>query len=382
MVVGEASGDLLGAKLMQALQARCPGLQFEGMGGPAMQALGFKSHFDAERLAVMGLIEPLLHLPDLIRLRRDLYHFFIEHRPDVFIGIDSPDFNLGLEVKLKQAGLPVVHVVSPSVWAWRQGRVKTIKKAVNLMLTLLPFEAAFYEAHEVPVRYVGHPLAETIPMVVDTAAAKLALGLASTDTVIALLPGSRQQEIKYLAEPYLLAAKQCFEANPQLKFITAQVNEKRAEAFLKVKARVAPELPLQCFIARSHEVMAAADAVVVTSGTATLEVMLHKKPMVIAYRMSPITHWLAKKLVKLKHMGLPNLLADERLVPELLQDEVTPEAIAKQVLHFLDDQAASDVLRKKFTDLHQQLKMPTADAMADAVMVFLKRAPLPNPPQA
>jgi lipid-A-disaccharide synthase len=373
MVVGEASGDLLGAKLMQALLARCPGLQFEGMGGPAMQALGFKSHFDAERLAVMGLIEPLLHLPDLIRLRRDLYHFFIEHRPDVFIGIDSPDFNLGLEVKLKQAGLPVVHVVSPSVWAWRQGRVKTIKKAVNLMLTLLPFEAAFYEKHEVPVRYVGHPLAENIPMMTDTAAAKLALGLASTDTVVALLPGSRQQEIKYLAEPYLLAAKQCFEANPQLKFITAQVNEKRAEAFLKVKARVAPELPLQCFIARSHEVMAAADTVVVTSGTATLEVMLHKKPMVIAYRMSPITHWLAKKLVKLKHMGLPNLLADERLVPELLQDEVTPEAIAKQVLHFLEDQAAADVLRKKFTDLHQQLKMPTADAMADAILMTISQ---------
>lgn len=371
MVVGEASGDLLGAKLMQALQARRPDLQFEGMGGPAMQALGFKSHFDAERLAVMGLIEPLLHLPDLIRLRRDLYHFFINHPPAVFIGIDSPDFNLGLEVKLKQAGITVVHVVSPSVWAWRQGRVKTIKKAVNLMLTLLPFEAAFYEAHQVPVRYVGHPFAESIPMQQDVAAAKQTLGLFPTDTVVALLPGSRQQEIKYLAEPYLLAAKQLWKARPHLKFITAQVNEKRAEAFLKIKERIAPELPLQCFIGRSHEVMAAADAVVVTSGTATLEVMLHKKPMVIAYRMSPITHWLAKKLVKLKHMGLPNLLADERVVPELLQDEVTPEAIATHVLNFLDNKMLSESIQKRFLALHEQLKMPTADAMAEAVLAIV-----------
>lgn len=371
MVVGEASGDLLGAKLMQALLARRPDLQFEGMGGPAMQALGFVSHFDAERLAVMGLIEPLLHLPDLFFLRRDLYYYFTSHRPAVFIGIDSPDFNLGLEVKLKKAGIPVVHMVSPSVWAWRQGRVKTIKKAVDLMVTLLPFEAPFYEKHGVPVRYVGHPLAESIPMQLDVEAAKVALGYAATDTVIALLPGSRRQEINYLAEAYLLAAKQLWEARPHLKFITAQVNEKRAQAFLDVKARVAPDLPLQCVIARAHAVMAAADVVVVTSGTATLEVMLHKKPMVIAYRMSPITHWLAKKLVKLPHMGLPNLLAGERVVPELLQDEVTPSAIASLVFHFLDNPSATEAIQKRFSDLHAELNMPTADAMADAVLGVL-----------
>jgi lipid-A-disaccharide synthase len=325
-------------------------------------------------LAVMGLIEPLLHLPDLIFLRRDLYYYFTSHRPAVFIGIDSPDFNLGLEVKLKKAGIPTVHVVSPSVWAWRQGRVKTIKKAVDLMVALLPFEAPFYEKHGVPVRYVGHPLAESIPRVPDVAAAKLALGFEPADTVIALLPGSRQQEIKYLAEPYLLAAKQLWQARPHLKFITAQVNEKRAEAFLAVKARVAPDLPLQCFIARSHEVMAAADVVVVTSGTATLEVMLHKKPMIIAYRMSPITHWLAKRLVKLAHMGLPNLLAGERVVPELLQDEVTPSAIASLVLNFLDNPRATEAIQKRFAALHEQLNMATAEAMAEAVLPLLQKA--------
>lgn len=371
MVVGEASGDLLGAKLIQALKARYPDIQCEGMGGPLMQAQGFQSYFDSERLAVMGLIEPLFHLVDLIRLRRDLIKHFLANPPDVFIGIDSPDFNLGLELQLKKAGIPTVHVVSPSVWAWRQGRIKKIKKAVNMMLTLFPFEAAFYQAHQVPVCYVGHPLAENFPLVNDTNAAKLALGYAETETLVALLPGSRAQEIKHMAEPYLLAAKAAWLVKPQLKFVTACVNEARMKAFHEIYQRVCPELPLQFFIQRSHEVMAAADVVVVTSGTATLEVMLHKKPMIIAYRMSRMTHWLAKRLVKIKHMGLPNLLADERLVPELLQEQVTPEAISRHLIAFLDHPEKGIAMQNRFTDLHQRLRMHSSEAMTEAILSIL-----------
>lgn len=368
IVVGEASGDLLGAKLIQALKTRFPDLHCEGMGGAAMQAQGFHSYFDSERLAVMGLIEPLLHLPDLIRLRRDLYHHFIANPPDVFIGIDSPDFNLGLELKLRKAGIPVVHVVSPSVWAWRQGRVKKIKKAVDMMLTLFPFEASFYQAHQVPVRYVGHPLAESYPLQNDTVSAKRSLGYQESDTLIALLPGSRTQEIKHLAEPYLLAAKAAWQQRPHLQFVTSCVSEARFKMFYDIYQRVCPELPLQFFVQRSHEVMAAADVVIVTSGTATLEVMLHKKPMIIAYRMSRITHWLAKYLVTIKHMGLPNLLADERVVPELLQDQVTPEAIVHHLFYFLDHPDVVSQIQARFTALHQQLRMHSAEAMAEAVL--------------
>lgn len=368
IVAGEASGDLLGAKLIHALRERCPHLQIEGVGGPAMAAAGCHSLYDIERLAVMGFVEPIFRLPDLIKLRHDLYRHFTTQCPDVFIGIDAPDFNLGLELKLRRAGIPVVHYVSPSVWAWRQKRIFKIKKAVDLMLTLLPFETQFYQQHHVPVRYVGHPLAEQIPLQPDKIAARRALCIDQEATYVALLPGSRRQEVKYMAEAFLLAAKQALQKKPNLRFLTSHINEQRYQEFYAYFKQHAPELPLQFFTRRSQDVMAAADVVVVTSGTATLETMLYKKPMIIAYRMSRLTHWLAKILVKVPHVGLPNLLAGERLVPELIQDEATPEAICQHIIDYLDHPEKVCVLQDKFTSMHQSLRADSAKEIADAVL--------------
>lgn len=373
MVAGEASGDLLGAKLIQALRERYPDLQVEGLGGPAMIAAGCRSLFDIERLAVMGLIEPLLRLPDLIKLRRGLYRHFTAHRPDIFIGIDAPDFNLGLEIQLRRTGIPVVHYVSPSVWAWRQGRIHKIAKAVDLMLTLLPFEAAFYEKNHVPVRYVGHPLADQIPLEPDLIAARRALCIEEKATYVAILPGSRRQEIRHMAEPFLHAAKQAWEQRPHLKFLTSHINEQRYQEFYEYYKKLAPDLPLQFFTCRSQDVVAAADAVLVTSGTATLETMLFKKPMVIAYRMSRLTHQIAKRIVKTRFIGLPNLLADEYLVPELIQGQARPEQICHHLLDYLDHPEKVRTLAGRFTQLHQGLRADSANSIADAVLSVIKK---------
>jgi lipid-A-disaccharide synthase len=368
IVAGEASGDLLGAKLIQALQHRHPDLQVEGVGGPAMMAAGCDSLFDIERLAVMGFIEPLCRLPELIKLRYDLFQHFNKHRPDFFIGIDAPDFNLGLERKLRRIGIPVVHYVSPSVWAWRQYRIHKIAKSVDLMLTLLPFEAKFYEQHQVPVRYVGHPLAEQIPLKTDPLAARRSLCIEEQAVYVALLPGSRRQEIRYMAEPLLLAAKLILQKNPNVRFLTSHVNEQRYQEFYDYYQKFAPDLPLHFFTRRSQDVMAAADVVVVTSGTATLETMLFKKPMIIAYRMSRFTYQLAKLLVKTPYAGLPNLLANTLLVPELIQDAAKPETIASLVLDYLAHPEKVALLQSKFTDLHQNLRASSACNLADAVL--------------
>lgn len=368
ILAGEASGDLLGAKLIQALRKAHPDLEVEGMGGPAMQAEGFKSLFDIERLNVMGFIEPLKRLPDLLKLRRDLYQHFIENKPDVFIGIDAPDFNIGLELKLREAGIKVVHYVSPSVWAWRQNRIHKIKKAVDLMLTLLPFEAAFYEKHAVPVKYVGHPLAEKIPLEPDKLVARKSLALEADVTYIALMPGSRKQEIRHMAEPFLLAAQKLWMQKPNLRFITSQINEPRYQEFYAAFQQYVPELPLQFFKRRSQEVLTAADAVVVTSGTATLETMLYKQPMVIAYKMSRFTYQLAKYLVKTPYAGLPNLLANELLVPELIQDAATPDAIAAHLKDYIDYPEKVRALKQRYLELHKMLKMPSGQLAAEAIL--------------
>jgi lipid-A-disaccharide synthase len=368
ILAGEASGDLLGAKLIQALLDRCPNLQIEGIGGPAMIAAGCNSLFNIERLSMMGFIEPLLHLPDLIKLRHDLYHHFSREKPDVFIGIDAPEFNIGLELKLRRLGIPVVHYVSPSVWAWRRNRVKKIAKAVDLMLTLLPFEAKFYEQNNVPVKYVGHPLAEQVQLVPDTFAARRALCIDEHATYIALLPGSRRQEIRYMAAPLLLAAKEAWRSRPHLRFLTSHVNEDRYQEFYDCYKRYAPDLPLSFFTRRSQDVMLAADVVVVTSGTATLETMLYKKPMIINYRMSGLAFQLAKRLVKVPYIGLPNLLANQSLVPELIQDKVKPETIAQYINYYLDQPGHVKDLQDKFTEIHQSLRMHSSQEVADAIL--------------
>lgn len=373
ILAGEASGDLLGAKLIYALRERYPQLQVAGVGGPAMIAAGCESLFDIENLNVMGFIEPLFRLPNLIKLRKKMYHYFVQHRPDVFIGIDAPDFNIGLEYKLRLAGIPVIHYVSPSVWAWRQYRIRKIAKAVDLMLTLLPFEATFYQQHHVPVRYIGHPLAEHIPMHPDKLAARRALCIDEQATYVALLPGSRRQEIRYLSEPYLLAAKQIIKQYPSIRFITSHVNEQRYQEFYDDYQRYAPRLPLEFFTRRSHDVMAAADIVIVTSGTATLETMLYKKPMVIAYRMSRFTHLLAKLLVKTRFVGLPNLLAGEEIVPELIQNEAHPDKIASHVLKFLNHPEEVSQLENKFIQLHQELTKDSMYSISQAVIDIIRK---------
>lgn len=373
ILAGEASGDLLGAKVISALRERCPELDVEGIGGQAMTAAGCKSLFDIERLSVMGLIEPLKRFPDLLRLRRDLYQHFTKHRPDIFIGIDAPDFNLGLEKKLRESGIPVVHYVSPSVWAWRQGRIHTIAKAVDKMLTLLPFEARFYEQHQVPVSYVGHPLADQIPLAIDTRASRRALQIEEDAQYVAILPGSRKQEIRYMAEPFLLAAYKLWKQNPSLRFITSHINEQRYHEFVACHHRLTPDLPMQVFTRRTSDVLAAADVVIVTSGTATLETMLYKKPMVIAYRMSWLTHQLAKRLVKTPYVGLPNLLANELLVPELIQDEANPDKIAACVMEYLESPEKVAHLKQKFAAIHQSLRQDAAVPLADAVLSVLRQ---------
>lgn len=373
IVAGEASGDALGAKVLAALKERCPEIEVEGVGGPQMSAAGCNNLFDIERLSVMGLVEPLKRLPDLIRLRRDLYSHFTKNRPDIFIGIDAPEFNLGLEHKLRDQGIKVVHYVSPSVWAWRRGRIHKIAKAVDAMLTLLPFEADFYREHHVPVEYVGHPLADLVPLEIDVPAAKRALCLEQDATYIALLPGSRKQELQQMAEPYLLAAYKLWQQRPALKFLASHINEQRYQEFVEVQQRVAPDLPIQIFTRRTQDVMAAADAVVVTSGTATMETMLYKKPMVIAYRMHWLTHKLAKLLVKTPFIGLPNLLANAMIVPELIQEAATPDAIAAGVADYLDHPDKVSALKQRFTELHQQLRKDSAASSAEAILRVVGR---------
>ena len=372
ILAGEASGDLLGAALICALRKRYPDLEVSGIGGPAMIEAGCNSFFDIEQLSVMGFFEPLIHLPRLIQSRLALYRYFAEHRPHVFIGIDAPDFNLGLEHKLRRIGIPTIHYVSPSVWAWRQYRIHKIKKAVDLMLTLFPFEKQFYEAHQMPVRYVGHPLANRIPLEIDKMAARRALCLDEEATYIALLPGSRRQEIARMAEPFLLAAKYISQKKPEVRFLTSHVNEARYQEFYASYQDDAKELPLTFFTDRSHDVMAASDVVVVTSGTATLEAMLYKKPMVITYRMSPVAYLLAKMLVKTKQVGLPNLLANERLVPELIQQAATPQNIADQVLYYLDHPEEMQRLEKRFAELHQGLRVDSENFLVDSVAECIK----------
>jgi len=368
IIAGEASGDLLGASLISALKEQYPGVEVEGIGGKAMQAVGCHSLFDMERLSVMGFIEPLKRLPDLLRLRRGVIAHFQKNRPDIFIGIDAPDFNLGIERKLHDAGIKTVHYVSPSVWAWRQYRIHKIAKAIDLMLTLLPFEATFYEKHQVPVNYVGHPLADSIPLNPDKNQARSALGLSESDTYVALLPGSRKQELAHLLETYLRAAKLIQQQKPEVKFISAQANHKRYQEFIATWKEIAPELPLTVFEGKSHQVLAAADTVIVTSGTATLEAMLYKKPMVIAYRTSPLVYYIARWLVKTPYIGLPNILANELLVPELIQDAATPETIASITLNYLNNPEKVRQLEMRYTELHQALRLDSSRQAAMAIL--------------
>ena len=364
LVAGESSGDILGAGLMQALKAQHPDVRFIGVGGPRMEAEGLVSYFPQERLAVMGLVEVLGRLPELLKRRRRLVETLLVERPDVFIGIDAPDFNLDLELKLRRAGIRTVHYVSPSVWAWRQKRVLKIREACDLMLTLFPFEAQFYEEHQVPVRFVGHPLADAIPLQADRRAARAALKLPDDGFVVALMPGSRGGEVARLGELFLQAAERLRALRPGVRFVMPCASpERRAQLEQMLVNR---DLPLSLLDGRSHEALAACDAVLIASGTATLEALLFKRPMVVAYSVAPLTFAILKQLVRSPYVALPNLLAQRRLVPELLQDAATPEAMAQLLSPLLDDGA---VQTERFDEIHRALR---CDASAQAAVAVLQ----------
>ncbi|MNQ39168.1 Lipid-A-disaccharide synthase [compost metagenome] len=369
LVAGEASGDILGAGLMQALKARHPQIEFIGVGGPLMQAEGLSSYFPMERLAVMGLVEVLGRLPELLARRRHLVKTLIDAKPDLFIGIDAPDFNLGLELKLRRAGIKTVHYVSPSVWAWRQKRVLKIRDACDLMLTLFPFEAQFYDAHQVPVRFVGHPLADAIPLQADRAAARAALDLPQDSTVVALLPGSRGGEVARLGALFLDAAVRLRTLRPGIRFVLPCASPERRVQLEQML--VGRDLPLSLLDGRSHDALAACDAVLIASGTATLEALLYKRPMVVAYKVAPLTYRILKRLVSSAYISLPNLLAERLLVPELIQDAATPEALAQALAPLLDD---GEVQTEGFDVIHRALRRDASAQAAEAVLALVGRA--------
>ncbi|QRY82023.1 lipid-A-disaccharide synthase [Pseudomonas sp. PDNC002] len=368
LVAGEASGDILGSGLMQALKQRHPDIEFIGVGGPRMQAEGLQSHFPMERLAVMGLVEVLGRLRELLRRRKDLVRMLIAAKPDVFIGIDAPDFNLNIELKLRRAGIRTVHYVSPSVWAWRQKRVLKIKEACDLMLALFPFEARFYEEHAVPVRFVGHPLANTIPLEADRTGARDRFGLPQDACVVALLPGSRGGEVGKLGALFLDTAERLLAARPQLRFVLPCASpERRAQIEEMLVGR---DLPVQLLDGASHDALAACDAVLIASGTATLEALLYKRPMVVAYKVAPMTYRILKRLVKSPYISLPNLLAGRLLVPELIQDAATPDALAATLLPLLDD---GSVQTESFDAIHRALRQDASAQAAEAVLALVEK---------
>lgn len=363
LVAGESSGDILGAGLMQALKAQHANVEFIGVGGSRMQVEGLQSYFPLERLAVMGLVEVLGRLPELLARRKRLVDTLIQQRPDVFIGIDAPDFNLGLELKLRRAGIKTVHYVSPSVWAWRQKRVLKIRDACDLMLTLFPFEARFYDEHQVPVRFVGHPLADAIPLCADRAAARQALGLPADGLAVALMPGSRGGEVARLGDLFLSAAERLRAMRPGIRFVMPCASPERRLQLEQML--VTRDLPLTLLDGRSHEALAACNAVLIASGTATLEALLFKRPMVVAYSVAPMTYRILRRLVKSPYVALPNLLAQRLLVPELLQDAATPEALAQSLSPLLDD---GDVQTEGFDSIHRTLRCDASSQAADAVL--------------
>ncbi|VVQ06159.1 Lipid-A-disaccharide synthase [Pseudomonas fluorescens] len=362
LVAGEASGDILGAGLMRALKARHPAVEFIGVGGPLMQSEGLTSYFPMERLSVMGLVEVLGRLRELLARRKKLVADLIDAKPDVFIGIDAPDFNLNIELKLRQAGIKTVHYVSPSVWAWRQKRVLKIREGCDLMLTLFPFEARFYEEKGVPVRFVGHTLADAIPLQADRAAARAELGLPD-GPLVALMPGSRGGEVGRLGALFLDTAQRLRALRPGVRFVMPCASAQRRAQLEELLA--GRDLPLTLLDGQSHLALAACDAVLIASGTATLEALLYKRPMVVVYRLAPLTFWILKRMVKSPYISLPNLLAQRLLVPELLQDDATVEALAQTLSPLIE---GGEEQTRGFDEIHRTLRLDASNQAADAVL--------------
>lgn len=372
IVAGEASGDLLGSHLIRALKKRRPDLEFVGIAGPKMMAEGAKTLFPMEQLSVRGYIEVLRHLPGLLNLRKQLTQYFLKNPPDLFIGIDAPDFNFTLERNLKNKGIRTIHYVSPSIWAWRKGRINKIKSAVSHMLALFPFESAIYQAADIPVTYVGHPLADILPVETDMKEARVNLRLTNATQVIAMLPGSRQSEVRQLARLYIRTARLILNQQPTIKFLVPLVTKETRAIFQQaIYDDNAQDLPLQILFGHAHLAMEAADAVIVASGTATLEAALIKRPMIITYRMPTLSWQLLKRMNYLPYVGLPNILAERFVVPELLQHDATPEKLAEATLRLIGDKELMADIREEFTRMHQILRQNTEEKAADAILAYL-----------
>jgi len=371
IVAGEASGDILGAGLIRSLRKRYPNARFAGIGGEEMMAEGLQSLVPMERLSVMGLVEVLGRIGELVRIRRRLLDFFLTTPPAVVIGIDSPDFTLAVERRCRKAGIPTVHYVSPSVWAWRKKRIFKIAKSVDLMLTLFPFETDIYHQHNIPVVFVGHPLADRIPMRPDTTQARADLGLELDKPVLAILPGSRGGEVERLGTLFLEAARWLQQRIPDLQLIIPCANREREKQIRGITEALELSLPVTIVQGRSREVMAASDVVLLASGTATLEAMLLKKPMVVGYRLSDFSYKILSRMVQAPHVALPNLLARRELVPELLQDAATPEALGAAALSQLEDTSKREQLIDAFTELHLTLRQNADEQAAKAVAALL-----------
>ena len=375
IVAGEVSGDILGSRLITSLKKHYPNATFEGIAGDEMQQAGCESLYAMDRLSIMGYVEVLPRLFELLKMRKSLIQRWVKNPPDIMIGIDAPDFNLKLEQKLYQAGITTVHYVSPSVWAWKEGRVKKMKGAMDLMLTLFPFEVDFYKKHNIPAEFVGHPLADEIPLDVDKIEARKALSLPIESTILAVLPGSRMGEINRIAPDFLRALKSLHQNNPDWLFITPMVNRKVEERFSELQQALAPEVPITIIDGQSRTVMSASDQILMASGTAVLEGMLVGRPMVAAYRVAPVTARIIRffKLIKSKYFTLPNNLADEYLVPELIQEDITKENIVKEVEgQFNQSEEQRNHMLNRFNEIHIQLKQNASERAAKAIVDLIE----------
>lgn len=372
MVAGEASGDLLAAHLIAALKMRRPQLRFAGIGGPKMIAQGFESHVPMDKLAVRGYAEVLRHYREIMGIRRKIAARLLAERPAAFIGVDSSDFNLDLERALKDAGIPAIHYVSPSVWAWRGWRVRRVARSVTHLLAMFPFEPVLYQEAGVAVTYVGHPLADLIAMDPDRGKARAELRLPPGSRVVALLPGSRRSELQYMGDVFVQTARRLLQDLPNAHFVCPTASRATREMFeAALRRHQATSLPLTLLFGHSHEALAAAEIALVASGTATLEAALFKTPMVIAYRQSPVTWALMRRMLYLPYIGLPNILAGEQLVPEFVQEKATPGALANALLDLLHNAGAQRKQLEKFREIHLVLRQNTAEKAADAVLAVL-----------
>ena len=378
IVAGEASGDLLGSLLIKALNVEYPNLEFIGIAGPKMQSAGATSWYSMEKLAVRGYLEVLKSFREILSIRRGLRDRMLRERPALFIGIDAPDFNLALEKTLKRAGIPTIHYVSPSIWAWRGERIRQIRESVNHMLTVFPFEPAIYEKAGVPATFVGHPTADVIPQASQRENARTQLRIKPNELIIALLPGSRQSELDYHAELFIETAKVLRKEFPEARFLVPLTTRETREMFDQMRWKLgAQDLPMQILFGHANLALAAADVALVASGTATLEAAMLGCPHVIAYRLSATTYRLMKKKAYLPYVGLPNILAGEWLVPELLQDDATPENLARALGNWLRHRDAAAALRERFAQIHAQLAVNNAERVRDALRPFLSRRCVP-----